>query len=78
MVKNNRYGGDIGMLKTEYGNFVDDPIKRLTAEEVYQEYLKNRNKQTDTYPTETDAEKIARLEQTVQELSDMLIMMSKQ
>ena len=39
------------MLKTEYGNFVDDPIKRLTADEVYQDYLKNKDKQIDICPT---------------------------
>lgn len=46
---------------------------KLTGYEYYQSLNK-----ADTCPTETDAEKIARLEQAVQDLSDLVIMMSHQ
>ena len=69
---------EIQMLETEHGIFTSNEVTGETAEEVYAKYLANKDKQTDTCPTETDAEKIARLEHTVQELSDMLIMMSQQ
>lgn len=56
------------MLKTEYGNFVDDPIKRLTAEEVYQEYLKNKDKQIDNCSEPTEKERIEQLEKEKEQL----------
>lgn len=49
------------MLKTEYGNFVDDPVKGLTADEVYQDYLKNKDKQIDICATKTTEEKLEEL-----------------
>lgn len=48
------------MIKTEYGPFVADGDK--SAEQVYAEYLKNKDKQIDNCSEPTDKERIVKLE----------------
>lgn len=48
-------------LETEHGVFTNNEVTGQTAEEVYQEWLDNKDKQIDICPTKTTEEKLEEL-----------------
>lgn len=50
-------------IETQYGIFYENKLTEQTAEEVYQEWLENKDNKIDICPEPTDKERITKLEE---------------